>query len=197
MTRIGVVALQGDFCEHLDMLAMLGWQGVAVKQPGQLEGLDGLILPGGESTTQCLLLEASDLRIPVEAEIHAGLPVLGTCAGLIMLARTVVGGRLDQWSFGALDVSVIRNGFGRQVRSFEADLAVQGLGETMRAVFIRAPAITEVGEKVNTLASVGYRFADGSVRDVPAVVAQGSIVATSFHPEVSRDPRLHELAFRR
>ncbi|KJE77898.1 pyridoxal 5'-phosphate synthase glutaminase subunit PdxT [Ferrimicrobium acidiphilum] len=197
MIRIGVVALQGDFREHLNMLALLGWQGIAVKEPGQLEGLDGLILPGGESTTQCLLLEASDMRVPIGAEIHAGLPVLGTCAGLIMLARAVVGGRSDQWSFEALDVAVMRNGFGRQVRSFEADLAVQGLDERMRAVFIRAPAITEVGEKVTTLASVGYRFADGSTRDVPAVVAEGSIVATSFHPEISKDPRLHELAFRR
>jgi 5'-phosphate synthase pdxT subunit len=197
LTKIGVVALQGDFREHLNMLALLGWQGVAVKEPGQLEGIDGLVLPGGESTSQCLLLEASDLRVPIGAEIYAGLPVLGTCAGLIMLARTVVGGRSDQWSFGALDVAVMRNGFGRQVRSFEADLDVHGLSEPMRAVFIRAPAIAEVGEKVTTLASIGYRFVDGSTRDVPAVVAQGSIVATSFHPEVSQDPRLHELAFRR
>lgn len=178
------------------MLALLGWQGVAVKEPGQLEGIDGLVLPGGESTSQCLLMDASGLRSPIEAEISAGLPVLGTCAGLIMLARTVIGGRSDQWSFGALDVAVVRNGFGRQVRSFEADLVVQGLSETMRAVFIRAPAVTEVGDKVTTLASVGYRFADGTAREVPVVVAQGSIVATSFHPEVSRDPRLHELAFR-
>jgi len=195
--RIGVLALQGDFAEHLTMIAQLGWQGVPVKAPSDLDGLEGIVLPGGESTSQCLLLEASGLREPIAAELAAGLPALGTCAGLIMLARTVVGGRDDQWSFGFLDVAVLRNGFGRQVRSFEADVQVRGLADPMRAVFIRAPVITDVGDKVEELAAVQYQFSDGSNTLVPVVVAQGSLVATSFHPEVSRDPRLHELAFRR
>ncbi|MCI2976352.1 MAG: pyridoxal 5'-phosphate synthase glutaminase subunit PdxT [Ferrimicrobium sp.] len=194
--RIGVLALQGDFAEHLSMIAQLGWRGVPVKTSSDLDGLEGIVLPGGESTSQCLLLEASGLRQPIAAELAAGLPALGTCAGLIMLARTVVGGRDDQWSFGFLDVAVLRNGFGRQVRSFEADLQVRGLADPMRAVFIRAPVITDVGDKVEELAAVQYQFSDGSNALVPVVVAQGSLVATSFHPEVSRDPRLHELAFR-
>ena len=195
--RIGVIALQGDFREHLAMVALLGWQGVAVTEPSQLLGLDGLVFPGGESTTQCILSEASGLRQPLAAEVKSGLPVFGTCAGLIMLARTIIGGRPDQWSYGALDVTVLRNGFGRQVRSFEADLAVSGLDTPMRAIFIRAPVITETGDKVETLASVEYRFVDGTSRVLPVVIAGGSIVATSFHPEVSQDPRLHELAFTR
>ncbi|WP_298209472.1 pyridoxal 5'-phosphate synthase glutaminase subunit PdxT [Ferrimicrobium sp.] len=195
--RIGVIALQGDFREHLELLALLGWQGVAVKEPSHLVGLDGLVFPGGESTTQCILSEASGLRQPLATEVRSGLPVLGTCAGLIMLARTIIGGRADQWSYEVLDVTVMRNGFGRQVRSFEADIAVRGLETPMRAIFIRAPVITQVGEKVETLASVRYQFVDGASREVPVVVAGGSIIATSFHPEVSRDPRLHELAFTR
>jgi 5'-phosphate synthase pdxT subunit len=144
-----------------------------------------------------MLLEASGLRSHIEKELFSGLPVFGTCAGLILLARTVIDGRSDQWSFGLLDVTVMRNGFGRQVRSFEAELAVRGLGRPMQAVFIRAPVITEVSEKVEILAAVDYRFSDDSMREVPVVVAAGTVVATSFHPEISGDPRLHELAFRR
>ncbi|WP_298403137.1 pyridoxal 5'-phosphate synthase glutaminase subunit PdxT [Ferrimicrobium sp.] len=195
--RIGVLALQGDFSEHLAMVAELGWRGVPVKEAADLVGLDGLVLPGGESTAQCLLLEASGLRCPITEELRDGLPALGTCAGLIMLSRTVIGGREDQWSFGVLDVAVRRNGFGRQVRSFEANLVVEGLVDVMRAVFIRAPVITEVGDKVEVLASVPYRFPDGTQVQVPVVVAEGSLVASSFHPELAGDPRLHELAFGR
>ncbi len=193
---IGVLAVQGDVEAHLGTLAAAGVRAQAVKRVSELASVDGLVFPGGESTTQALLIEAAGLRRPIEEALASGMPALGTCAGLIMLARSIVGGRPDQWSFRALDVTVVRNGFGRQVRSFEADLTVRGLdAKPMRAAFIRAPVITAIGPGVTTLATVPYEFDDGSKRDVDVVVAQGAIVATSFHPELVGDPRLHLLAF--
>lgn len=195
---IGVLALQGDAEAHLAALASAGIGARPVKRLAELAAVDGIVLPGGESTTQALLIEAARLRGPLEAALAEGMPALGTCAGLILLARGIEGGRGDQWSFGVLDVDVRRNGFGRQVRSFEADLTVAGVdGLPMRAVFIRAPVVTRVGAAVSVLASVDYRFADGSERTVPVVVGQGGIVATSFHPELLGDARLHVLAFAR
>lgn len=195
---IGVLALQGDADAHLAALAAAGLAARPVKGLADLAAVDGIVLPGGESTTQAMLIEAAALRQPLAAALAEGMPALGTCAGLILLARGIEGGRPDQWSFGVLDVDVRRNGFGRQVRSFEADLSVVGVdGGPMRAVFIRAPVVTRVGPSVDVVAQVAYQFADGSERTVPVVVRQGNVVATSFHPELLGDARLHVLAFAR
>lgn len=193
---IGVLALQGDAEAHLRVLAEAGLPAMPVKGVVDLAKVEGIVLPGGESTTQVLLIGAAGLRAPLAEALGEGMAAFGTCAGLILLARGIEGGRADQWSFGVLDVDVRRNGFGRQVRSFEADLEVAGAGpEPMRAVFIRAPVISRVGPAVDVLAEVTYRFADGNERTVPVVVREGAVVATSFHPELSGDPRLHLLAF--
>ncbi len=194
--RIGVVALQGDYLEHMSVMIDAGLKSVAVKSVADLNGVEGLVFPGGESTTQCKLIDSSGLRDPISAAIADGMPVLGTCAGLIMLAHGVIGGRDDQWSFGVLEVSVLRNGFGRQVRSFETDIEIKGIEGPMHATFIRAPVIEEVkSDSVEVLANVAYRFRNGNERTVPVVVRQRNIVASSFHPELDRDPRLHLLAF--
>jgi 5'-phosphate synthase pdxT subunit len=194
---IGVLALQGDSEAHLGVLAAAGVAARPVKSLEDLRGVDGLVFPGGESTAQALLLEASGLRKPLEAALAEGMPAFGTCAGLILLARSIEGGRDDQWSFGVVNVTVRRNGFGRQVCSFETDLAVAGVaGPPMHATFIRAPVITAVGSDVEVLAEVTYRFEEGETT-VPVVVRQGSVVATSFHPELAGDARLHQLAFPR
>lgn len=175
------------------MLDTLHVETVEVRLPRDLSGCDGLILPGGESTAISMLLESSGLRAPLGDALNAGLPVFGTCAGMILLSSHISDGRKDQWSYRALDISVRRNGFGRQVRSFEGDIDVVGLDRPVRAVFIRAPVIDKVGSDVEILGSVEYRFADGATTVVPAVVRSGNVVASSFHPELTDDPRLHEL----
>ncbi len=171
---IGVLALQGGFAAHAAMLRDLGAEVREVRTPADLEGLDGLVLPGGESTTMTLGIEREGLAEPLRAFAASGAPVLGTCAGLIML---------DREHLGVLDVTAQRNAFGRQVRSFEADVPVAGLdGEPVRGVFIRAPWVASHGDGVEVLAEV-----DGH----PVAVRQGNVLAVAFHPELGSDPRLH------
>ncbi len=187
MRRIGVLALQGDVREHSSMLERVGARVQWVRRPEHLAELDGLVIPGGESTTIAYLLTTSGLRDPLGVALGEGLPVFGTCAGLIMLACSVSDGRSDQWSYGRLDVAVRRNGYGRQVASFEADVEVKGLGP-VPGVFIRAPRIEGVGDDVHVWAS--YDHGDG---EHPVLVRQGSAWGCSFHPELTSDTRLHEL----
>jgi 5'-phosphate synthase pdxT subunit len=183
-----VLALQGDVREHIAALADLGEVGREVRGPGDLEGLAGIILPGGESTTLSMLLESSGLYDPLAADLAGGLPAFGTCAGMILLADTVLDGRPDQMRFGVIDITVRRNGYGRQVASFECDLNVAGIDEPpVHAVFIRAPVVEWVGPGVEVLASVAGT--DGMSR--PVVCRQGPVLVTAFHPELSGDLRLH------
>jgi len=182
--RIGVLALQGDFLEHIQVLRALGAEAVEVRLPRDLEGLQGLIIPGGESTTIARLMDAFGLREPVRRLAQEGLPLWGTCAGLILMARRL---REDRPTpLGLMDVVVARNAFGRQVDSFEMDLEVKGLeGGPFRAVFIRAPVILEVGSGVEVLA----HLPDGT----PVAVRQGHLLGTAFHPELTDDLRFHRL----
>jgi len=183
--KIGVLALQGAAREHAQALSDLGAHPVLVRDPEDLSGVDALVLPGGESTTMSMLLDSAELRAPVGERLAAGMPVLGTCAGMILLAREVLDGRVDQESFGVVDLSVRRNAYGRQVDSFEADLSVSGLpGGPFRAVFIRAPVVERAGPDVEVLAEVDER---------PVLCRQGSVVVAAFHPELSGDLRIHEL----
>ncbi len=187
--RVGVLALQGAFALHVRSLARLGVTAVEVRTPAELDGVDALVLPGGESTTMSKLLDSQRLFEPLSERLAAGMPALGTCAGMILLARDVLDGRADQRSFGAIDIAVRRNAFGRQVDSFEADLDVVGLPEApVHAVFIRAPVVEAVGEGVEILAQVeGGR---------PVACRQGPVLVTSFHPELAPDLRVHELFLR-
>ncbi len=187
--RIGVLAVQGDVREHRHALESLGAEVLGVRRPGELDGLDGLVLPGGESTVMDKLTRAFGLRDPLRTAIRAGLPVYGSCAGMIMLAEHVLDGVQGQQTLGGIDMTVRRNAFGRQVDSYETDLPVSGLeGGPVRAVFIRAPWVEEVGEGVEVLASV-----ESAGAAHPVVVRQGSRLATSFHPEVTGDRRMHAL----
>ncbi len=180
-----MLALQGAFARHLAVLERLGAAACEVRTPDELASVDGLVIPGGESTTISKLLDANGLFDPVAERLAAGMPGLGTCAGMILLATEVLDGRPDQRSFGAVDIAVRRNAFGRQVDSFEADLTVVGLeGPPVHAVFIRAPFVERAGADVEVLAEV-----DGH----PVVVRQGPVVATAFHPELADDDRIHEL----
>ncbi len=183
--KVGVLALQGASAKHAAMLARLGAEPVAVRAPAQLDDVDALVMPGGESTTISMLLASSGLYEPLAARLAGGMPVLGTCAGMILLAARVLDGRDDQRFFGALDATVRRNAFGRQVDSFEADLAVSGWdqGQPLRAVFIRAPVVEEVGPGVDVLATVSGQ---------PVLCRQGPVLAAAFHPELGDDHRLHE-----
>jgi len=182
---IGVLDLQGDVREHLAALRDVGSDGRPVKRPADLEGLDGLILPGGESTTLSMLLESTGLFDAIAERLLTDFPVLGTCAGLVLVAREVLDGRPDQRTFGVLNAVVRRNGYGRQVRSFEGDV-VFGSGEDrpLPAVFIRAPFIESVGDRVEVL---------GTLNDVPVLVRQGTVLASVFHPELTPDRRVHRL----
>jgi pyridoxal 5'-phosphate synthase pdxT subunit len=179
---VGVLALQGAFAAHQRALADVGASSRQVRQPGDLDGIDALVIPGGESTTMSKLLTSSGLFDGIKALLSDGLPVLGTCAGMILLATEVLDGRPDQLSFGAIDVSVQRNGYGRQVDSFETDLDVVGLELPFHAVFIRAPKVVAIGANVEVLAEY-----DG----VPVVARQGHVMVASFHPELTGDARLH------
>jgi 5'-phosphate synthase pdxT subunit len=184
--------------EHVAALTQLGVASQLIKRAADLDGVDGLILPGGESTTLSMLLESTGLFDPIAALLEAGLPVLGTCAGLVLLADEILDGRPDQRSFGALDAVVRRNGFGRQVASFETDLDLAE-GPPLAAVFIRAPFVVSVGPDVEVLATVRHRPSasaiDGgeAVSASPALVRQGNIVASCFHPELTGDRRVHRL----
>jgi len=185
---IGVLALQGDVREHVHVLSAAGVQAVPVRRQDELTGIDGLVLPGGESTTIVKLARTFDLLEPLRKRISDGLPVFGSCAGMILLADRLVGGPEGQETFGGIDVTVRRNAFGRQVDSFEADLAVDGLeGGPLHAVFIRAPWVESVGPAATPLATVTAGPAAGKV----VVVRQGQLLATSFHPELTGDGRMH------
>jgi 5'-phosphate synthase pdxT subunit len=181
------LALQGDVREHVVTLENLGAASRKVRRVGDLEGLDGLIIPGGESTTISHLLVTSGLREPLQSLIDDGFPVFGTCAGLIMLASEVLDGRSDQWSFRALDVSVRRNGYGRQIASFETPIVIADHG-TVPGVFIRAPRIVRSGPEVIVLAT--HDHGDG---EHPVLVRQGSAWGCSFHPELTSDVLVHGL----
>jgi pyridoxal 5'-phosphate synthase pdxT subunit len=206
--RIGILALQGDVAEHRRALADLGVDSRSVRRPQDLPGLDGVVLPGGESTTMSMLLASSGLLEPLGKEIAAGLPAFGTCAGMILLGRTVSGGRDDQICFGAIDLSVRRNGYGRQLASFECDLDVPALGAPpFRAVFIRAPLVESTGSEVEILAVNGTAGDgpddDGAGLAVPGLIddparspvlcRQGPVLVAAFHPELTADRRVHEL----
>ncbi len=182
--RVGVLALQGAFGAHAKVLRALGADVVEVRVPADLAGIDGIVLPGGESTTMSRLLVTSGLFDALALRLDDGLAAFGTCAGMILLARNVLDGRPDQRSFGAVDITVRRNAYGRQVDSFETELSVRGLDEPFHAVFIRAPIITAVGDGVEVLAE----------HESHVVVARaGSVVVASFHPELTGDGRLHAL----
>lgn len=184
--RVGVLALQGAFAAHQRRLADIGVASEQVRTPADLERCDALVFPGGESTTMSKLLESSGLFDPLAARVAAGLPVFGTCAGMILLAERVLDGRPDQRCLGAVDITVRRNGYGRQVDSFEADLDVGALADQapFHGVFIRAPKVESWTADVEVLARHD---------DVPVLVRQGSVLLASFHPELTEDARLHAL----
>jgi len=184
MACIGILALQGAFIEHERMFRQLGADAIEIRLPSELDGLDGLVIPGGESTTISLLMDGYGLREPITRMAKRGLPVWGTCAGMIMLARDVGDGRVR--SLGLMDLKVIRNAFGRQVDSFEANLPVPILGaDPYKAIFIRAPIVDSVGAGVEVLA----RLPDGRI----AAARQDKLLATAFHPELTDDTRFHRL----
>ncbi|HTW14192.1 MAG TPA: pyridoxal 5'-phosphate synthase glutaminase subunit PdxT [Nocardioides sp.] len=186
---VGVLALQGDVREHLAALASLDVQAIAVRRPGELDACDGLVIPGGESTTMAKLARIFELLDPLRKRVEAGMPTFGTCAGMILLADRVLDGTSDQETVGGLDITVRRNAFGRQVDSFEGPLAMAGLDAPVHAVFIRAPWVEETGPGVEVLSRVERGEAAGRV----VAVRQGSLMATSFHPEVGGDARVHRL----
>jgi pyridoxal 5'-phosphate synthase pdxT subunit len=187
MARVGVLALQGAFVEHVHAFEQLGAQAVEVRLPEQMRDLDGLVIPGGESTTMSLLIESYGLREPMLKLAERGAPIWGTCAGMIMLAKDVQDQRVQ--SLELMNLRVLRNAFGRQVDSFEAELSVPALGEEpFPAVFIRAPIVEEAGEGVEVLA----RLPDGRI----VAARQGQFLATAFHPELTADHRFHQLLLR-
>jgi 5'-phosphate synthase pdxT subunit len=195
---VGVLALQGDVREHLAALRASGMRAVPVRRASEIEAVDGLVIPGGESTTMSRLLGVFDLLEPLRARIADGMPAYGSCAGMILLASEVLDGRPDQQQLGGLDVVVRRNAFGRQVDSFESDLDVVGVeGGPVRAVFIRAPWVEKAGADVEVLASVPSVGSEGQDPGAAAgravAVRQGNVVATAFHPELTGDGRVHAL----
>ena len=184
---VGVLALQGDVAEHLRALAAVGAEGMAVRRPEQLEEIGGLVIPGGESTTIWKLSVIFELLEPVRKRVGAGLPAFGSCAGMIMLADSLVDGVAGQETFGGIDMTVRRNAFGRQVDSFESDIELRGItGPPLRAVFIRAPWVERTGPDVEIL---GTDSGTGRI----VAVRQGPLLATAFHPELTPDLRLHQL----
>jgi 5'-phosphate synthase pdxT subunit len=196
--RIGVLAVQGDVREHVHALSAFEVQVFGVRRPRELDDVDALVIPGGESTTMDKLVRAFDLQEPLRKRIADGMPVYGSCAGMIMLADRIADARPDQETLGGIDITVRRNAFGRQVDSFEVDLHIPRIAElttappghpaTFKAVFIRAPWVEEMGEAVEVLATVEAGPAAGRV----VAIRQGNLLATSFHPEVTGDHRVHE-----
>jgi len=181
---VGVLALQGAFEAHQHVLRDLGVASVQVRTPADLELVDALVMPGGESTTMSHLLQTSGLFDVIDARLKQGMPVFGTCAGMILLAKGVLDGRSDQKSFGAIDIDVKRNAYGRQIDSFETDISLVGLVEDFHAVFIRAPQIARIGDDVTVLA----RHNENVV-----LARQGSVMVASFHPELTNDARIHSM----
>lgn len=182
--KVGVLALQGDFREHMRSASLLGHSVVAVKRPDELDELDSLILPGGESTTIALLAQSYDLFEPIKSAISSGMPIYGSCAGMILLADRILGGVEGQKTFGGLDITVKRNAFGRQVDSFEEKIIFAD--STVKAVFIRAPWVEQYGDTVEVIARHG---------DHPVAVRSGRLLATSFHPEITEDLTVHRYFF--
>jgi len=185
--KVGVLALQGASARHVSMLARLDTPAVAVRTPGDLDGVDALVLPGGESTTMSMLLESSGLFPVLAQRLADGMPAFGTCAGMILLGHEILDGRSDQRCFDAIDIRVRRNAFGRQVDSFEADLEFEAFDAPFHAVLIRAPWVEKIGDGVEVLARIGAGDDAGRI----VAVRQGPVLATSFHPEISGDDRLH------
>jgi 5'-phosphate synthase pdxT subunit len=184
---IGVLAVQGDVREHIQVLKGLGARAVTVRRPSEVEEVDALVIPGGESTTMDKLVRAFNLYEPLRKRLADGMPAYGSCAGMIMLADRIADGRPDQQTLGGIDITVRRNAFGRQVDSFEEDIHFTGLDGTVRAIFIRAPWVEQTGAGVEVLARVEEGPATGRI----VAVRQGALLATSFHPEVSGDHRVH------
>ena len=182
--KVGVLALQGDFREHVAAAQSCGHEAIEVRRESELKSVDALILPGGESTTIIKLAENFELYAPIQKRIRDGLPVYGSCAGMILLADRIIDGVKGQKSFGGLDVTVRRNAFGRQVDSFESDLTFNG--ELLHAIFIRAPWVEEVGKGVEVLSTAAAH---------PVAVREGNILATSFHPELTSDLAVHRFFF--
>jgi 5'-phosphate synthase pdxT subunit len=196
--RIGVLAVQGDVREHINALSSLGETVFGVRRPGELDEADALVIPGGESTTMDKLVRAFDLQEPLRKRIAGGMPVYGSCAGMIMLADRIADARPDQETLGGLDITVRRNAFGRQVDSFEEDLHIPAIADvttaplghpaTFKAVFIRAPWVEQMGDSVQVLA----RVESGPAASKVVAIRAGNLLATSFHPEVTGDHRIHE-----
>ncbi|MEV1013540.1 pyridoxal 5'-phosphate synthase glutaminase subunit PdxT [Micromonospora sp. NPDC049801] len=185
---IGVLALQGDVREHVAALTAAGADARPVRRPGELDAVDGLVIPGGESTTISKLVDIFEMREPIDKRIADGMPVYGSCAGMIMLATEVLDGRADQRGFAGIDMTVRRNAFGRQVDSFEAPVEITGVpGDPFHAVFIRAPWVERVGPAVEVIGTVS----GGPAAERIVAVRQGNLLATSFHPELTGDLRLH------
>ncbi len=184
MATVGVLALQGAFRRHVEAIQALGQPACEIRLPADLERVEALVLPGGESTAMSLLLGANGLTEPLRAMLEAGTPVFGTCAGMILMADTVLDGRPDQVQLSDVPITVRRNGYGRQLASFEADIQIEGKVEPFRAVFIRAPRVEAVGEGVEVLATVD---------EDPVLIRYRSVLAAAFHPELTPDLRLHEL----
>lgn len=182
--RVGVLALQGAFEAHQHVLRGLGAESTQVRTPSDLELVDALVMPGGESTTMSHLLQTCGLFDAIDSRLQQGMPVFGTCAGMILLAKGVLDGRSDQRSFSAIDIDVRRNAYGRQIDSFETDITVDGLAEDFHAVFIRAPQISRIGSEVEVLA----RHKESAV-----LARQGSVMVASFHPELTNDARIHSM----
>ncbi len=193
---IGVVALQGAAAEHVAAFRRAGARAVEVRVPADLDGVDAVALPGGESTTMSHLLRTSGLFDALSERLAGGMPAFGTCAGMILLAVDVLDGRPDQRCFGAIDISVRRNAFGRQVASFEAELTADGLDEPFKAVFIRAPWVERAGDSVEVLAEItpaSNSSTDGVPSSVPVLCRSGPILVSSFHPELTADNRIHHI----
>ncbi|MFC4562598.1 pyridoxal 5'-phosphate synthase glutaminase subunit PdxT [Nocardiopsis mangrovi] len=187
---IGVLALQGDTAEHLRVLDGLGVTAVPVLRAAELDGVDGLVIPGGESTTMSKLAARYELMEPLRKHIREGMPAYGTCAGMILLADRIIDGTADQQTIGGIDMTVRRNAFGRQTESFEGRVAIDGVdGPDVDAVFIRAPWVEDVGPGVHVLG----QLTDGDRADRIVAVRQGGLLATSFHPELTGDARIHRL----
>ncbi len=184
---VGVLALQGAFNRHTKVLGDLNVATQEVRTPQDLASVDALVMPGGESTTMSQLLESSELFEPIKKMIHEGMPVFGTCAGMILLAKKIIDGRDDQVSFGAIDIDVQRNAYGRQIDSFEAEIEVDGFNTPFNAVFIRAPRIVKAAQSVEVLAEFGVEI---------VLARQKNVLVASFHPELSPDQRIHELFVR-
>lgn len=182
--KVGVLALQGAYASHVEILTTLGVEAIEVRTPSDFERIERLVIPGGESTTMSMLLDSNALRAPLKSCLDHGMPVFGTCAGMIVLAKEVLDGRADQIPLGAIDVTVRRNAYGSQIDSFEIDLEIEGLKHPFPSVFIRAPIVERAGPGVAVYAEI-----DGNI----VLCGTSNVLVASFHPELSNDGRIHEM----